>query len=643
MAVVIAQTANPAAGAGTGTTITYSGVSIGTAAHDRVVVVAVGTELTAGAISSATLDGVAMNASTNGAQGAVGARIFWLHKPTGTTADVAITFAASQTADTKKIAVYSATGAQGTAASSSGVGDTDADPISSGAITIPTDGGCIAVCAMASAAARTWAGITEDIDTGVGGFQFTTGTSVTAGTPTITVSGSNNEDGALAWVIFNPSASVERLPAQANLTLSGSTAQLDTGYPATCDYVGGISSGPIASLPIAGSQCIPRILSPAAANLVLSTTAPSRVVDVRRDPAQGNLTLSTVAPSMTVDVRRDPAAANLTLSTTAPTVEIAAQGTALSPAQANLTLSTTAPSRVTDVRRDPAQANLTLTATAPSRVTDVRRDPAQANLTLTTTAPTATVDVRRDPAQANLTLTTTAPSRVVDVRRDPAAANLTLSATAPTVETGLTLSPATAQLTLSTVAPSLTVDIRRDPAAANLTLTTTAPTAFVSGAVELSPDAAQLVLSTTAPTIEGVFSDPVVLRAGGNISGGHFSRGKWRKLQAELYVEEEKERAKLRAIEDRKRRKLEAKARQAELRRQEAEWDAAAALEAQQRAEAIAKIAAQSQIIGHAGQQMRQSAMFAQMAAKAHEHAMRQRQAQQDDDDMMMLLLMDDE
>lgn len=203
MAVAITQTANPAS-AGTGTVITYSGLSIGTAAPDRVVALAVGTELTAGAISSATIDygagALPMDASSNGIQGAVGARMFWLHAPSGTTATFAITFGASQTANTQKVAVYSVPDA--TPLSSGSVGDTDADPISSGALTIPTGGGCVAVCAMAAAGVRTWAGITEDIDETSGAFQFTTGISTTGGTPTITVSGANNEDGALAWVIF---------------------------------------------------------------------------------------------------------------------------------------------------------------------------------------------------------------------------------------------------------------------------------------------------------------------------------------------------------------------------------------------------------------------------------------------------------
>jgi hypothetical protein len=210
MAVAISQTANPA-GAGSGTTITYSGQSIGTADVSRVVVVCVGAELTNGEPTSATIDygsgAVAMSAGTLGQQGAVAARIFYLPVPTGTTADIAVTFGASQGATTHQIAVYRVVG--GVFSAESGVGDTDADPITSGAITIPSSGGAIGVSAMATdTTARTWTGITEDIDADAGTFRFTTGTSTTGGTPTITVSGGNNEDGALSWLIFAPGYTV---------------------------------------------------------------------------------------------------------------------------------------------------------------------------------------------------------------------------------------------------------------------------------------------------------------------------------------------------------------------------------------------------------------------------------------------------
>ena len=286
MAVAITQTANPTS-AGTGTTITYSTVAIGTAAADRVVVVCVSTELTAGAISSCTINSgggaVAMTASTNGATGAVGARVFWLTVATGTTATIAITFAASQTASTQHITVYECQGASGTASSSGGLGDTDADPISSGAITIPASGGCVAVCAMAATGTRTWGGITKDIDAAIGTtiYQHTTGTSITAGSPTITVSGANNEDGALAWVVLSPSAvSVSANPttvvgtgaagtptvsgkASASVTGvagTGSVGELGAKEPLPSDWAG-FGAVPYASAPFGGPKLTDPIIS----------------------------------------------------------------------------------------------------------------------------------------------------------------------------------------------------------------------------------------------------------------------------------------------------------------------------------------------------------------------------------------------
>jgi hypothetical protein len=207
MAVAISRTANPA-GAGTGTTITYSTQAIGVAANDRTVVVVVGTEVASASPNSATLNygtgALPMRVGTVGNIGAVFTRIFWLNAPTGTTADVAITFGASVAAATHKIAIYRVT--DGVVVAEGGVGDTDADPISSTAFQIPNGGGAIGVCADADAAtARTWTGLTEDLDETTTAFRFSTGTSTTAGSTTITVSGGNNEDGALSWLVFMPS------------------------------------------------------------------------------------------------------------------------------------------------------------------------------------------------------------------------------------------------------------------------------------------------------------------------------------------------------------------------------------------------------------------------------------------------------
>ena len=207
MATVITQTANPAGVSATATVATYTGVSIGTAAPNRTIVVVVGTELAAANPSACTIDGNAMTAGTGGDQGAVQTNLFYLPYPTGTTANIAVTFSAvSPTSTQNHIAVYSVVG--GTYSSKGGAQSTDMDstaPLTTGSITIPTDGGFIAVAAKATDTIRAaWANATEDLDVDAGGFGFTTATRTTALTTTaVTCTGTTNgEDGAMSWIIF---------------------------------------------------------------------------------------------------------------------------------------------------------------------------------------------------------------------------------------------------------------------------------------------------------------------------------------------------------------------------------------------------------------------------------------------------------
>jgi hypothetical protein len=230
MAVSITQTANPA-GAGTGTTITYSTVDIGAADPSRIVAVAAGTELTNGEPVSATIDygsgAVAMVPGTLGDFAAVSAQWFFLAVPTGTSANIAITFGASHAdGTTQHIAVYRVLDARVTGGS--GVGDTDADPITSGGVTIPTNGGLLAISSMAAdTTTRTWGGATGDIDADAGTFRFTTAMSTTGGVATLTVSGANGEDGALSWLIFSPA---DRPPIGNKRRAAAMAAMLATAF-----------------------------------------------------------------------------------------------------------------------------------------------------------------------------------------------------------------------------------------------------------------------------------------------------------------------------------------------------------------------------------------------------------------------------
>lgn len=211
MAVSITQTANPS-GANTSSNVaTYSSVAIGAAAANRIVVVLVGSELASASINSVTLGGNAMSAGTQGNFGAVYARAFYLAYPTGTTANIVVTYGAGATSTQNHIAVYSVTGGvySSTGADQSTDMDTT-DRLTTGAITIASGGGFIAIAAGATdTVAKTWAEATEDLDVDAGGFRFTTATRTTALTATAVTctGGTNGENGALSYLLFTENVS----------------------------------------------------------------------------------------------------------------------------------------------------------------------------------------------------------------------------------------------------------------------------------------------------------------------------------------------------------------------------------------------------------------------------------------------------
>jgi hypothetical protein len=143
--------------------------------------------------------------------GAVYANTFYLLVPTGTTAEFKVTFGAtSPTATQNHVAIYRVVGSTVSNIVASGTSDTDADPISTTAVTVQARGGMLAICAAAGdTTARTWTGLNEDIDDDAGAFRFTTGfiNSSAGGSITATVSGANAEDASLSYLVFT-SASV---------------------------------------------------------------------------------------------------------------------------------------------------------------------------------------------------------------------------------------------------------------------------------------------------------------------------------------------------------------------------------------------------------------------------------------------------
>jgi len=260
MAVAITRPSSDLTGeAASSAVASYANVNIGAAAADRVVVVCIGTELTASVPTAVTINStgaaVAMTHAEAATQGAVNADIWYKAVPTSTAATIAVTFGAvSPSSVQNHIAAFRVVGVNPAAApfDTGAVADTDADPITSSgvALIINTDGGGIAICAMATdTTARTWTGFTEDLDVDAGGFRFSTGMLTAASTVPITVSGGNNEDGALSWIIFNPGAVQKTIAADAgSYALTGTDATPRHAWKAVPDAGSYVLTGTDATL-----------------------------------------------------------------------------------------------------------------------------------------------------------------------------------------------------------------------------------------------------------------------------------------------------------------------------------------------------------------------------------------------------------
>lgn len=209
MAVAITAASTRVAVNASSNVATYTNIAIGTAAIDRIVALCVATELASASANSATIDfgsGVkTMSAATGGVLGAQFTQIFYYPVQTGTTATITVTFGANPDSTQASVQTYRVVGAATVINASNAVNDTDADPITTGSVTVPANGSMLAVASFAAdTTARTWTGLTEDTDVDAGAFRFTTGLINAGGAVTATVSGANNEDACLSWVTFAP-------------------------------------------------------------------------------------------------------------------------------------------------------------------------------------------------------------------------------------------------------------------------------------------------------------------------------------------------------------------------------------------------------------------------------------------------------
>lgn len=181
---VLAFETNVQAGADN-TTYTFAAVDIGTAAADRRVIVAITANSNAGAgaaISSATIGGITADIIVEHmAVSASSSHIFMAEVPTGTTADIVVTFAAAQIR--AGIGVWSVTGLTNpiptdTVSTATSPAVLDLDVLEGGFI--------IGVAYAASDPEMTWAGGTERYEANIEGSTDHSGadnSNMTAATP----------------------------------------------------------------------------------------------------------------------------------------------------------------------------------------------------------------------------------------------------------------------------------------------------------------------------------------------------------------------------------------------------------------------------------------------------------------------------
>lgn len=212
--VLMARTANPAGASSSGNNVTYASQSIGPPGENRVVALLVSSEDVDAQPVSATIDygsgAVAMRATARATFTDVGAIIFYLYAPTGTTATFVVTFTNTTTNIENHASVYTVYGS-GMAPTQSGTSiSTDMDstaPLTTGAITFSVNAGFIAVASGATdTVAKTWANATKDLDVDAGNFRYTTATrqaSALSATAVTCTGTTNLEDGAMAWAVFD--------------------------------------------------------------------------------------------------------------------------------------------------------------------------------------------------------------------------------------------------------------------------------------------------------------------------------------------------------------------------------------------------------------------------------------------------------
>jgi hypothetical protein len=206
-------------------------------------------------------------------------------------------------------------------------------------------------------------------------------------------------------------------------------------------------------------------ISPPAAQLQFSSTAPAVLTPVGITVPAANLQFSTTAPTVNFGYSIEIPAADLQFSTAVPVLAVTDHISIEIPA-ANLVLSTAAPLINFAYTISPPAAQLQFTTTVPvlNVTSGITIEPPAANLAFSTFVPVldVTSNVSIEIPAAQLELSTSAPTILLEYRRSPGAAQIEISTAVPTIQISggdVLISPPAAQLEFSTFAPTLAVPV----------------------------------------------------------------------------------------------------------------------------------------------------------------------------------------
>lgn len=249
----------------------------------------------------------------------------------------------------------------------------------------------------------------------------------------------------------------------------------------------------------------------AAANLRLSTTAPS-VTRIYRVSVEAGL-FELIGAAARSDLTLEIATRGITLTRLAPVVAVVSGDTNVVPSTAERSLTSEPPEvqSSASITKSPARTHITLSVTEPGVAVSTHRwlVPTQADVTLSETVSTVakTFHHWKTPAQSDVSLTRTGPTLAQTAHRwlTPSRVDIRFSSQPPEIRSSASISksPAAADVTLSRVASTVVRTDKRwlTGLVRDLGLSSVAPTVVRTANRNITVPVRDLALSKIAPTV----------------------------------------------------------------------------------------------------------------------------------------------